>query len=662
MYVKGQPFIPQFFDPSTGERMASGTVEFYLYDTVTPTPYYTNAAGTSGGTSLTLGSGGKPSTDIFFDSDIVYKIVVKNAAGTTLDTIKPYYPVDSLGTVRAAGEFVKEFASTSTAIASTTILEGDVLNIRRPALTGETIEADVVLSSSVTENALDIVQCTGVGTLSLVMRNPIQVYYGRKNGLLGDDSASDLAGLQALADKLTSGGVIMLEAGTYRITDTFLFKHSNKIICGAGIGITKLKFVNASGGIMFSGDSNKKSSTTTYTNCGLMNLSVISDSAANDASDIVDLTSFAYSNFENFEFQSKRANANIFYGQGNNGSSPYYNRIANFAIFGNTDYTQKGFNFVAGAWTGGSAGPNANIITHCKRAASLDFLFDIHAGNGNLVSDIHGESIGGAYIRLNSNTEVTSGTSTGSNGQVTLIDTGAAWTSNEYVNYGVEITGGTGSGQSRIIGSNTSTTLTLKQPWGVVPDATSTYAIYKNSAHSNKFSNIRAEGLDSQNPDFIQALPGTYGNEVHGATVESLGSGLYVDDRSGSTTNKWFGGGHVAFTESVINPGPSANIDVYVKNGSLGGVTFPQDYVIDYLKVACSTSSLGASCTGALSSGATSVLSVTVPNGNDVGMDVPSRTEKIARSGGSGVFINITTGSSFSATADLQVSWGATLV
>lgn len=89
-YVKGQPFIPQFTDPATGLLMTSGTIEFYLTGTSTPTPYYTDSAGTSGGTSLTLDSGGQPSTDIYFDTGITYKLVVKNAAGATLRTIDPF--------------------------------------------------------------------------------------------------------------------------------------------------------------------------------------------------------------------------------------------------------------------------------------------------------------------------------------------------------------------------------------------------------------------------------------------------------------------------------------------------------------------------------------------------------------------------------------------
>lgn len=89
-YVKGQPFKPQFTDPATNTLMSNGTVEFYLTGTSTPTPYYTDSSGTEGGTSLTLDSGGKPSTDVFYDTAITYKLVVKNAAGGIIETLDPY--------------------------------------------------------------------------------------------------------------------------------------------------------------------------------------------------------------------------------------------------------------------------------------------------------------------------------------------------------------------------------------------------------------------------------------------------------------------------------------------------------------------------------------------------------------------------------------------
>lgn len=76
--------------------------------------------------------------------------------------------------------------------------------------------------------------------------------------------------------------------------------------------------------------------------------------------------------------------------------------------------------------------------------------------------------------------QVSSGTSTGSNGASTL--NGSGWTGAAFAASGssfhrVTITGGTGSGQTRIIGNNTPTTLTVLIPWAAIPDATSTFLI-----------------------------------------------------------------------------------------------------------------------------------------------------------------------------------------
>jgi hypothetical protein len=62
----------------------------------------------------------------------------------------------------------------------------------------------------------------------------------------------------------------------------------------------------------------------------------------------------------------------------------------------------------------------------------------------------------------------------------TLVNLSKSWTTNQWSNYQVLITGGTGAGQVRSISSNTSTTLTTTSGWTITPDATSTYEIQSN--------------------------------------------------------------------------------------------------------------------------------------------------------------------------------------
>lgn len=66
----------------------------------------------------------------------------------------------------------------------------------------------------------------------------------------------------------------------------------------------------------------------------------------------------------------------------------------------------------------------------------------------------------------------------GSAGYGTLTDTTKAWVVDSGQNMWVEITGGAGAGQIRVIHSNTATVLTIVGRWDTVPDVTSTYRIF----------------------------------------------------------------------------------------------------------------------------------------------------------------------------------------
>jgi hypothetical protein len=70
----------------------------------------------------------------------------------------------------------------------------------------------------------------------------------------------------------------------------------------------------------------------------------------------------------------------------------------------------------------------------------------------------------------------TSGTAGGTSTFGSLTKTAAGWTVNDLSGRFITITGGTGSGQTRVISSNTATVITITGDW-TAPDATSTYAI-----------------------------------------------------------------------------------------------------------------------------------------------------------------------------------------
>lgn len=65
-------------------------------------------------------------------------------------------------------------------------------------------------------------------------------------------------------------------------------------------------------------------------------------------------------------------------------------------------------------------------------------------------------------------------------GASTLTNSAKNWTTNQWTNYQIRITGGTGVGQIRTIASNTATVITVGTAWTTQPDATSTYSIEGN--------------------------------------------------------------------------------------------------------------------------------------------------------------------------------------
>lgn len=68
------------------------------------------------------------------------------------------------------------------------------------------------------------------------------------------------------------------------------------------------------------------------------------------------------------------------------------------------------------------------------------------------------------------------GTAT-SGAATTITDSGAAWGTDQFINYQVRITAGLGIGQIRRITANTGTQITVASSWTTNPDATSVYSI-----------------------------------------------------------------------------------------------------------------------------------------------------------------------------------------
>lgn len=114
------------------------------------------------------------------------------------------------------------------------------------------------------------------------------------------------------------------------------------------------------------------------------------------------------------------------------------------------------YDFALNTWTTlSNTGLPATIGTDCKMIATPSY-----GDNGQPVQFANGTATAGAAT--------------------TLTNSGKTWTTNQWSNFQIRITGGTGAGQVRTIASNTGTVLTVSAAWTTNPDATSTYVIEGN--------------------------------------------------------------------------------------------------------------------------------------------------------------------------------------
>jgi hypothetical protein len=80
-----------------------------------------------------------------------------------------------------------------------------------------------------------------------------------------------------------------------------------------------------------------------------------------------------------------------------------------------------------------------------------------------------------------------SGTAT-AGGPTTLTNSAAAWTVNQWAGCTITLTGGTGSGQTRTVLSNTANTITVSAAWTTNPAAGTTYTITANPAAGTTYT------------------------------------------------------------------------------------------------------------------------------------------------------------------------------
>jgi hypothetical protein len=133
--------------------------------------------------------------------------------------------------------------------------------------------------------------------------------------------------------------------------------------------------------------------------------------------------------------------------------------------------------------------------------------------SGLNASIIMGDPIKGNIYTLNqgyADIAGDNGTATGGT-TTTLVDTSKSWTTNQFTDCRIKITGGTGSGSTAVVLSNTATTLTFVSAMAIAPAAGSTYSIgYYNSYWKTKVFDFGHSGYDKKYRFFnlfIDAVP-----------------------------------------------------------------------------------------------------------------------------------------------------------
>lgn len=97
-------------------------------------------------------------------------------------------------------------------------------------------------------------------------------------------------------------------------------------------------------------------------------------------------------------------------------------------------------------------------------------------------------------------------------GAATLTDGAQAWTTDIWATGTVTITGGTGSGQTRTISSNTGTVLTVSVAWATNPDNTSVYVLSKTAATPGSGGSFDVWVTGNQRTDSTPSTAGDAGN------------------------------------------------------------------------------------------------------------------------------------------------------
>jgi len=156
--------------------------------------------------------------------------------------------------------------------------------------------------------------------------------------------------------------------------------------------------------------------------------------------------------------------------------------------------------------------------------------------SGQTLSDASSPYNGEVIPDLNATIQF-SGTAT-AGGNDTLTDSGSGWTPDEYIGYEVEITSGTGSGQTAVVESNSTEVITIEGSWATNPDATSVYKIITPPRFLRGNITSGTTGGESSHELTTAEMPSHYHSYTKVGTMSNnFGLGSKAGATSSSTSN-----------------------------------------------------------------------------------------------------------------------------
>ncbi|WP_236685594.1 hypothetical protein [Geobacter pickeringii] len=152
----------------------------------------------------------------------------------------------------------------------------------------------------------------------------------------------------------------------------------------------------------------------------------------------------------------------------------------------------------------------------------------------------------------------------------TLTVSGTPWTTDQWKNFAIVITGGTGAGQRKIITTNTTSVATISGTWTTIPDGTSSFDIVKNPQQTENVC-FACHSKAGQNKPSGTAGLDWYGQQPMKSNLEGI-KNLFIGDTGSVTT-----GGAGSFTDSsksgVWTVNKWAGYSLRYESGALAGQT-----------------------------------------------------------------------------------------